>query len=174
MKLMLLITGCLVLPGAIDLCAQAGAMRICVVQMKEGTSPTQLDGRDAHELAQELVQHKLSNGTPIETAAIRKLNKQRDVDAAIEREGCAYVVELSRHESADQDQNDFGGQGDPQIPTMHDSNAILFALRSAYGHKVILRGAAPPPTIYARQGHRRVAPWRMFSDSIVKKISSLK
>ena len=174
MKLMLLIVGCLVLPGVSELFAQTGVMRICVVQMKEGTSPAQLDGRDAHELAQELVKHKLSNGTPIESAAIRRLNKQRDADATIEREGCAYVVELWRHESADQDQNDFGGQGGPQIPTMHDSNAVVFALTSAYGHKVILRGAAPPPTIYARQGHRRVTPWRMLSDSIVKKISGLK
>lgn len=89
MKLMLLIVGCLVLPGVSELFAQTGVMRICVVQMKEGTSPAQLEGRDAHELAQKLVQHKLSNGTPIESAAIRRLNKQRDADATIEREGCA-------------------------------------------------------------------------------------
>lgn len=155
--------------------ADSQTIRMCTVQSDERFAGVILHGTDAKRLAQELSTRKLHDGSPVLAIPITGIPKN-ETGAAIERENCAYVISISRHENVDIGNGDVPGAiADPNLPTaphaapIGDRDLVAFSLKKIGSNKVIAHGIAPPPT-YHRPDHHLTEPYPLFADEILKKI----
>jgi hypothetical protein len=159
---------------ALSAAAEPRAVRVCVVQEKEGLASPPVPGYDASKLGEELSKRKLSDGTPVRGIAVSGKGT-KSLDALLERGACDYVVRIWRHENVDDSYvNSPAGLPSPapmpggaQPALAHDRYTVDFELRKEGGRKVIARATLPPPTIYAKQGHRLFMPYPLFATRIV-------
>ncbi|MGH9736097.1 MAG: hypothetical protein ACRD8A_16085 [Candidatus Acidiferrales bacterium] len=99
--------------------------------------------------------------------------KAKKADA--ERFGCDYNVKVWYHESLDVDAG--GPSNAPNSmpaspPPIADRTAVGYELRNARTNRVLARAAAPPRTMYVRQGRRVFDPYPLFANQIIKKLNS--
>jgi len=164
---------CAVLLAVPKIWARESSLRICVVQPKEGLVDSQIYGWDAKKLAPELSTRKLLNGTLIIGVAIVGADR-KDAEAEAGRQQCVYVVQLSRYESVDE--FDSNSPADSLVrspsPSPGYRDSIAYALSRSGESKVILRGSATGPIIYAKS-HRQFTPFPIFATEIVAKLNKL-
>jgi len=58
-------------------------------------------------------------------------------------------------------------------PPMGDRTMVGYELRKAGAKKMLARAAAPPLTVFVRQGRRVFNPYSLFADQIAKKLNSI-
>lgn len=171
--------------------AQTHSLSVCIAQDAEGY--------DALRLARQLSSRRLANGDSLSVVVIttkglpaeeeRVLTKQgipfarvvlkdhtaRGLKAENEKLGCDYEIKVWFHENVDDfDTNSPPGIPSPttDVPLVGDRTVIGYELRSTQTHKVLARGAAPPLTIYVRQGRRVFNPYPLFANQIMKELNA--
>ena len=149
-------------------------VRICTIQPLEGLgsrasalSPS-LRGADAVRLADELAKRPLASGYSIVGLPITKATRS-DSENEAKQQHCDYIVELWRHEGFDRNDSAPSPGSTGSVSSIHDRDAVLFELSAPSTRKVLLKGSAPPPTIYGRSDHV-FSPYVLFATEIVKKI----
>lgn len=182
--------GVLFLLAASALRGQTRSQTVCVIQTD--------GGRDALLLARQLAGRKLSGRDTFEVIAItgKSLPPHEEHDttrqgvsfarvilanqtkkairAANARLGCDYDVKVWYHENVDDlDQNAPVGMPSPMANApdpMGDRTVVAYELRDTRTNKVLAHAAAPPRTVYVRQGRRVFDPYPLFANQIVKKL----
>lgn len=185
--------GVLFLLAASALRGQTRSRTLCVIQSGQG--------EDALRLARQLAGRKLSGRDTLEVIAItgktlpadeeHDMTKQsvlfarvilanqtkKAIRAENERLGCDYDVKVWYHESADDfDANAPAGMPSPMANApdpMGDRTVVAYELRDTRTNKVLAHAAAPPRTVYVRQGRRVFDPYPLFANQIVKKLDML-
>jgi hypothetical protein len=175
------------------LAAQVNPVKVCVSQYDEGY--------DALRLGRQLSLRKLESGAPLVVAAITgkelSAKEEQDLaaastpyvrvlvteknarvrDAAVERLGCDYIVQVSHEESVNKFdensparmQNSSPEHSIPEQPDIRDR--IEYKLRKAGSKKVLARDTERPRTVFVRQRGLVFDPYILFADQIVKKLN---